>query len=317
MEDNFKVGLLRLAQEGLIVTVRPYVRRELPGWGKIFGLVASHRQSWLWEKSRPRTIRGKLHGRVMRLDLTHWADRAAFFLGRWYDLPTQLFTLDFVRPGDTVVDVGANQGMFALIAQHAAGDGGRIICFEPNPVPADVLQQALVTNGITNVTLHRAGLSDAQAELTLSVPRVNSGEATFGHTAYAGNAVYTVRAPVLRGDDALADATPRLVKIDVEGFEYRVLRGLEGTLRRCHPVVITEIVPAHLQRCGTCVETLTGLMTGLGYRGFRLDCRRRGHRFDWTLSHFPAGHASFDAAWLPAGLPARDASLLAAHGASA
>lgn len=305
--------MLRFVQEALIWTVRPYVRRELPGWGRIFRLVGTYERNWLWAESRPRIIRGKLHGRVMRLDLSHWADRAAFFLGRWYDLPTQLFALDFIRRGDTVVDVGANRGMFALIAQHAAGDGGRVICFEPNPVPADVLHQAVTSNGITNVTLHRAGLSDTETELTLSIPRINSGEATFGHSAYAGEAVYTVQAPVLRGDDVLADTQPRLIKIDVEGFEYRVLRGLENTLRRCRPVVLTEVVPGHLQRCAASVETLEALMTGLGYRGFRLGHRRQGRRFDWTLTPFPGANASFDAVWVPSGLSSADGSVLMAH----
>jgi len=314
MDNGFKVGLLRLAQEALIWTARPYVLHELPGWGKILGLFGTSKRNWLWEKSGSRTIRGKLHGRVMRLDLTHWGDRMAFFLGRWYDLPTQLFALDYIRPGDTVVDVGANRGMFALIAQYAAGDGGRVICFEPNPVPANILQQAIISNGITNVTLHRAGLSDVEAELTLTVPRVNSGEATFGHSAYAAEAAYTVQAPVLRGDDVLGDAEPRLIKIDVEGFECRVLRGLESTLRRCRPVVLTEVVPALLERSDACFGTLEALMTGMGYQGFKLGYRRQGRRFDWTLSPFPAGNTSFDAAWLPPGLPDPYASLLAAHG---
>jgi FkbM family methyltransferase len=313
LDKGLRVRMLRLAQEALIWTVRPYVVHELPGWGRIYGRIGTHKHNWLWDGSRPRTIRGKLHGKLMRLDLTHWGDRTAFFLGRWYDLPTQLFALDIIRPGDTVVDVGANRGMFALIAQHAAGEDGRVICFEPNPIPADILQQTIDSNGITNVTLHRAGLSDANAELTLSIPRVNSGEGTFGHSAYTADAVYTMRAPVLVGDDALHDIEPTLVKMDVEGFECRALHGLEKTLRRCGPIVITEVVPSHLERCNASVDALKALMNRLGYRGFRLGVRRQGLRYDWTLSPLPPGDASFDAAWLPDKLPGWCSTLLTAH----
>src|SRR5262245_49548095 len=124
----------RPLQDLIVLAVRPYVRRELPGWGRVYAaMVGGYRRDWLWAAAKVRTIRGKRHGYAMRLDLSKWADRSAFFLGRWYDLNTQLLMSALLRPGDTVVDVGANRGMFALAASRLVGETGRVVCFEPNP----------------------------------------------------------------------------------------------------------------------------------------------------------------------------------------
>jgi hypothetical protein len=111
--------------------------------------------------------------------------------------------------------------------------------------------------------------------LALSVPNINSGEATFGRSVY-GDAVKKVNAHVRVGDAELADETPRFIKIDVEGFELQVLRGLRETLRRARPIVSLEIIGQHLKNAGTMPADIAAEMKAAGYQG-------------WRLSH--AGHA--------------------------
>src|SRR5256885_657620 len=74
----------------------PYLRHELPGWGKFataFGLL---HDAW-WQRTGYRKIVGKLHGYEMILDLDDWSDRQAYFLGRFYDLPMQLLLMQSVQ----------------------------------------------------------------------------------------------------------------------------------------------------------------------------------------------------------------------------
>jgi hypothetical protein len=81
--------------------VRPYVLRELLGWGYVYDTLIGRCQSDLsWRDEPLRKIRGKLHGYEMELYLGQWSERATYFLGRFYDLGTQLFLKQVLRPGD-------------------------------------------------------------------------------------------------------------------------------------------------------------------------------------------------------------------------
>jgi FkbM family methyltransferase len=307
--------LQRAVQNTIIVIARPYIFRELPGWGSVYtAIVGDYRRDWLWTEAPAKTIRGKLHHYFMPLDLSRWADRSTFFLGRWYDLHTQLLMSDLIKSGDTVVDIGANHGMFALVASHLVGAGGKVICFEPNPSCQKILDEAIQLNGITNVTVHRVGLGEKEAELTLSVPRFNSGEGTFGSSNYDAATTYQVRAQVKVGDRMLTGETPAFIKIDVEGFECSVLAGLNDTLARYRPAVLTEIVPRHLKNCGSSVDELVKLMTAQGYRGFQVDLAKDHGGYSWRLSQFDPHTETADAIWLHRDFIEQQKSMLLAHG---
>ena len=282
----------------IISVVRPYVIRELPGWGKLTPCI-DYRFDWIWIGAPVKLIREKIHGSLIRLDLSTWADRSYYFLGRWYDLEMQLLLSGTIISGDTVVDVGANRGAFALAASHVVGDG-KVICFEPNPNCVKLLEELITLNQISNITLHRCGLADKEDILTLTVPLINSGEGSFRDSRYQDNLTFQV--PVRRGDDVLANETPTLVKIDVEGFETKVIVGISKTIERCLPVVITEVVQNHLEQAGSSVERLTSAMKGLGYTPFRLSLRKSDRGYDWRLIKFEPSGGDCDVVWLNTGV---------------
>jgi FkbM family methyltransferase len=274
-----------LLQQLIIVMARPYIVRELPGWGKLYeGVVGGYRRNELWAGAPIRLIRGKLHGYLMHLDLSRWADRFAFFLARWYALDLQLLMADVIKRGDVVVDIGANRGMFALMAVHLVGKEGRVICFEPNPGCLDILERDIAANGIENIEIQPCALADQVGELTLSIPKINFGEGTLGQTQYPLELTDQISVPVRIGDDLLAGVQPALIKLDVEGFEVRALSGLKSTLSVSSPIVVTEVVPAHLASCASSVAELIDLMTSLDYQAFRLGIRKAGGRYMWTFS---------------------------------
>src|SRR6266545_6074087 len=299
MTELLKSLCRRLLQHAIILGVRPYVLRELPGWGRVYAFfVGDYRRSWIWVNAPTKTTRGKLHGYVTRLDLSNWVDRGTFFLGRWYDLGTQLFLTSLTRPGDTIVDIGANRGNFALIASRLVGDAGKVICFEPNPHCWATLDEQIASNAISNVIVHRVGLGNRDEERTLSVPFINTGEGTFGTSAYDDALAYQVRAEVRRGDEILANEHPALVKVDVEGFECNVIAGMANVIKQNRPVILTEIVPAHLSRCNASVEKLVSLIESFGYQGFMLSIVKRDRCYDWHLSPFAEQDHNVDAVWL-------------------
>ena len=183
--------------------------------------------------------------------------------------------------GDSFVDVGANVGMFTLMAARRVGTDGRVEAFEPNPQAFDRLREAVQLNRLDHVRLHPLGLSDAPATLTLSVPGRHTGAGTLAtltpqQEAVDGTAHHQVA--VVPGDAVLLDqlrpGAPLAVKIDVEGFEARVIGGLRHTLERHQPAVITEVVAKHLARAHSSVEQVFDSMEALGYRSLEMGTRR-------------------------------------------
>ena len=97
-------------------------------------------------------------------------------------------------------------------------------------------------------------MSDRNETLTLHVPYVNAGSASFGGFESEG---YTIKAPVRVGDEVLAGAKPDLIKIDVEGFELRVVNGLKDMIAAAQPIIATEFFAENLERCGNIYRRAT------------------------------------------------------------
>jgi FkbM family methyltransferase len=289
MTDRRANGMRRkstMLQRLLNAAARSYIRAELPKWGALFNAVVGTRlDDPRWHTAPVVTDRNKLFGYESRFDLSKLGDRGLYFLGRWADLPTQLMLTCF--PRGTVVDVGANRGDFALAASYLCE---RVICFEPNPEMAKFLAGDLGRNHLQNVVLHECGLSDEPGTLTLRIPEFGPAGASFG----GSDGICMDGLPVRVGDGMLVGEDPVLIKIDVEGFETRVIRGLTRTIMRARPVIITEVLPELLERCGSSEAELSGLMNDLGYCGFGIDTARAGLTHKLVL-----GVPSTDVAWLP------------------
>jgi FkbM family methyltransferase len=303
----------RRLQELTILFIRPYVVREYPGWGKLYAFFADHRRDWLWRDAPIKTIRDKKFDIEMHLDLSKWSDRANYFLGRWYDLEIQLFAADIIRPGDVAVDVGANRGEFTLIASRLVGDDGKVVCFEPNPQCLESLDREVASNNISNVVIHRLALGSTDEELTLSVPILQSYYGTFSKSAFANDETYDIKTQVKRGDALLANEWPVLIKIDVEGFECNVLAGLAETISRCHPAIITEVVPRNLGACGFSVAQLAAMMEGYGYKGYRLGLMRKMGGYTWSVVPFDVNDRDYDAVWVHSTSQTDSVTLIRGH----
>jgi FkbM family methyltransferase len=143
---------------------------------------------------------------------------------------TRLFA-EWIRPGDTVLDVGAHVGYYSLLASVLAGDGGTVWAFEPDPRNFSFLELHARINGRSNIRAERAAVSDANGTARFGL---GSGSGT-GHLAEDGAlAVRTIRL-----DDFCRshDIRPAAVKIDVEGAEVAVLAGARELLASARPVI--------------------------------------------------------------------------------
>jgi FkbM family methyltransferase len=284
----------------------PFTRLELPGWGRVLRAlrISVPPGDRTWSDAPTKTIRGKAHGYLMELELHDWAERMTFFLGRYYELPQQLLLERVLREGDRVVDVGGNIGMWSLLAAKLVGPSGLVETFEPNPACQERIRSVLKLNEIGWVRLHPCGLSDEPASLELTVVNNHSGVGTFTTIEAENESAVSdrVKAEVRVGDDALDGGRPiRLIKIDVEGFETRAVRGLRKTIERDRPIVVLEMIDGLLRKAGSSSVELFVTMSAMGYDGYALGTKRRGLGQELSLTRLHKPGASGDVVWVPAG----------------
>jgi FkbM family methyltransferase len=165
-------------------------------------------------------------------------------LGGTYEAEqTRLFART-VRPGSTVLDVGAHVGYYTLLSSVLAGDSGSVWAFEPNPRNCAFLREHARINRCGNVRVAQVAVSDAEGHVRFAR---GSGSGT-GHLSEGG----ALQVRTVRLDDFCRERGihPDAIKVDVEGAEMSVLEGARETLRSARPTVFlsTHGVEVH-RRC--------------------------------------------------------------------
>ena len=191
--------------------------------------------------------------------------RTVYFFGD-FDPKITWVCKQLLRPGDTVLDIGANIGLITVIAANSVGTTGRVHAFEPQPTLAQMIEQSVSLNGWQHVEVHPFALGDHNDTMALSVPPNDHGRASL-ITQRPTDDVLDV--PVRRLDDCLGsnlDRRIRLMKIDVEGFESQTLRGANKLLTHQPPeAILFELKPLLLGQSFWDCETVQ-LLKQLDYR---------------------------------------------------
>lgn len=180
------------------------------------------------------------------------------------NLRMQRMLAQWIQPGDTVVDVGANIGYNTLYASQLVGQSGHVFALEPAQDNLTILYANLFANRVQNVTVlpYAAGRTHAVKHFYLrgDVSAVNSlYQDNFYHPIT--DTVDVLTAPL---DDLIA-TTPSLVKIDVEGGELEVLHGMTRLLTDRTLRLIVEWHPTLQQAAGHAPDALPKHLLSLGY----------------------------------------------------
>ncbi len=192
-----------------------------------------------------------------------------------HEYPEMLFVLDLLRPGDLFLDVGANLGIYTVLA---AGHGSQVVAFEPNGDTRRALHQNVDLNQAgERVTVQPFALADYDGTCPMNVEIQGSSHLVESSAPAVGEAL-TATVEVRRLDSVLeSSAQPGLpfLKVDAEGFDAQVLRGAAGFVRAERPVVLVEIADGGAE--------IRGWLAGCGYRVYFY--REHAHR----LEEVPAG----------------------------
>jgi FkbM family methyltransferase len=175
-----------------------------------------------------------------------------------------------------VFDVGGHGGQYAKLFAKVARQG-KIFSFEPSSYSCSILRRVISANGLGHVKVIHAGLSDAPGTLTLKTPLKKSGTfrygvATLGDSEWTG-VFFEEDCPLITIDDVMEEENlTRLdfIKIDVEGWELRVLMGGEKSIQKFHPGIVVELVDDNLARAGDSLQQAWDQLTQWGYKAMSL-----------------------------------------------
>lgn len=173
----------------------------------------------------------------------------------------------FVKPGDTIFEIGANVGTETLSLAHLVGSIGRVVAVEADPRNADILRQRVESNGLTQVVIVRGAAWDRAGTL-MTINRVGDyGGQTYVSAGGDGEQVTTTT----MDEVAKTYGAPTFVFSDIEGAEVRMLSGGRGVLGRNRPPLFSEVASMHLERAGSSVAELVELMNSLSYDAYDTD----------------------------------------------
>lgn len=227
------------------------IRRYMPSWmlSTLRCLTSLKFRKFLREslggtfRSIPDTIVSTADGRKFHIgpDPIYWR----LYTGEEFEPEATSVIRQLVRPGDTVVDVGANFGWYTTLLHRLVGDTGHVYAFEPVPTIYEQLIKNLSLNQITKgVTVTRTAIGNQCGEVTLHVfddlPAAHSSISTLGREQYT-----TFSAPLIDLDKYLTNNMVQSVdflKCDVEGSELMVFQGANKLLSsESSPIIIVEL----------------------------------------------------------------------------
>jgi FkbM family methyltransferase len=172
-----------------------------------------------------------------------------------------------LKAGQTVIDVGANQGIFTLLFSRLVGPAGRVIALEPAPSLFAALDANCQANGADNVTRLAVAAGGVRSQGVLHCSRFNSGDNRMSGSA-GGRSVAVDVVPI---DELMPTGEVDLVKIDVQGFELKVVQGMAALLDRSHGVTACfEYSPSGLGRADSDPRELLDFFLQRGFSLFEL-----------------------------------------------
>jgi FkbM family methyltransferase len=205
--------------------------------------------------------------RFFKIDLGHYKlnlHPAALSLTLWVDPKARerdvLFIRRFLGPGQTYVDIGANIGQFAIVGALAVGKAGSVYAFEAHPRTAGFLRENLELNGISNTFVGQFAIGADFGWVRISDYRSDDQNSV-------GNSGISVPMVPL---GSLVTGRIDLLKIDVEGYELFVLKGLGDKIAEVECIYF-EVMDKHFSAFGYSFEDIGTFLESNGFTIFELD----------------------------------------------
>ncbi len=212
------------------------------------------------------------YGKFEIRNVREYIQKNIYFLG-YYEVRETMLIKRILQPGDTFIDVGANIGWFTIHAAKHLGLSGKIVSFEPSSEIHDHLQTNIKLNSLaTSITkLEKIALSDQNSTAVLSnTVETNSGRTSIINdvnlieTNSTAEIVETIKFDDYYQKENLKKI--KLIKIDVEGAEMKVLQGMSSALKqKVFDYILIEVCENFLRQAGSSSIDLLTMLSNYGY----------------------------------------------------
>jgi FkbM family methyltransferase len=229
-------------------------------------------------------------GQLLKVDLSSSVGRSIYLRGA-YEPEVEKCMRNILRTGNVFIDIGANVGYFSIICAGLVGPVGQVHSFDPHKKVIQLLVESAKRNQYNNIYVNQVALSSREETLNFVYLRNSAFSWTLPIYAMEKSPYLSqvceelVSAiPLDQYVQSMANQDIALIKIDVEGAEYKVLMGARETLLKHSPSILIEAQDWSLSRYGHTIDDIFNFLNPLHYRAFDLtgmpikdaeDARRR------------------------------------------
>jgi FkbM family methyltransferase len=244
---------LPLLPSRLRLAMKRYINADLPIWAKLGTRV------------------GQLNGTPYQLELNmrHWHQRWTYIKGHYPEPHVTQLLSEVLKKDSVYIDIGANIGVHCVYAASFLASASQIWAIEPNPHSFSRLKANAELNQLSEMNLHQLALGNQNGTVRLE----NCDDENVG-TTLRHNAAEGCETPIRKGDElfaAIPASAQGICKIDVEGFELEVLRGMQQFIHE-HPQMsyVVEVTPEWLSSLGDSAEKLFQVFLAEGFQAYEI-----------------------------------------------
>ncbi len=174
-----------------------------------------------------------------------------------------------VKPGDLVLDIGANIGAITLVMSFAAGPDGRVIAVEPHPAIVERLRANVELNRVQNVSIMPVAISDSAGRTILYTPeenQTNKGRSSLKPSQGIKKEVMVEKITGKMMQEEIGNQRCKFIKIDVEGHDLIVLKELASIIEKGRPHLIFEYQRSRWKEHNCDIQEAIEFITSYDYR---------------------------------------------------
>ena len=204
-----------------------------------------------------------LNKKGLALSISHY--------GTYEELESKIME-EKIEMGNIVVDVGANIGLHTLNMARIVGNTGQVFAFEPNPSNFEILKKNVKINNYKNIILEQKAVGDKHGRTTLYQSDHPGKHRIFPQTEQAKSQVQVELTNLDNYFDSDMIDKINFIKIDVEGLEFSVLKGMKNILKNSKKIkILFEFMPENTMEAGFTPIELLNYLTSNDFKLYCMD----------------------------------------------
>ncbi len=220
-----------------------------------------------WRSNNPNNILRYENGIAFNISTKKNSMSKSLILQEHTESNETKFLKKIIKPGETVLDVGANMGWYSIHFSKWVGQSGKVFAFEPVPEIYEELKSNIKLNFCQNIILFNCALGNQNESILFNVSDFEGGSGASSENLKFGKEIKVSKRKL---DDLMNDQNLDnidFLKIDIEGGELNMLKGAEKLIEKYKPKMLLEIVDIHCDRFEHLPEDICNFLFNKGYDG--------------------------------------------------